>query len=88
VGIAGRIRDPTNQNDEADNDLPSIEEILGPLLRKEISAEGRQSSGKPSLDASGSRPGLAPSRLDDGVGDSQSTRGMCDDFSAPQQTVS
>jgi hypothetical protein len=35
--IAGCNYDPTNRDDEADDDLLSLEEMLGPLLRKEIS---------------------------------------------------
>ncbi|KAH7342186.1 hypothetical protein BKA65DRAFT_478089 [Rhexocercosporidium sp. MPI-PUGE-AT-0058] len=42
VGAQGRNHDPTNRDDETDDSLPSIEEILGPLLRKEIAATGCQ----------------------------------------------
>ncbi|CAM6006580.1 unnamed protein product [Sphagnum balticum] len=41
-GPDGRNHDPTNRGDEADDSLPSIEEILGPLLRKEIATTGCQ----------------------------------------------
>jgi len=41
VEAQGRIHDPTNQ-DDADDSLPSIEELLDPLLRKKIAATGCQ----------------------------------------------
>ncbi|KAG4427979.1 hypothetical protein IFR05_016539 [Cadophora sp. M221] len=40
--LAGCIRNPTNYNDDTDDSLPSIEELLDPLLRKEIAATGCQ----------------------------------------------
>jgi len=77
VGIAGRNNDSTNCNDEADDDLPSIEEILGLILRQGISTGGDwnaeaalQDLDKLALDTSGSRIGPKRSRLDNGAGDS------------------
>jgi hypothetical protein len=85
VGIAGRNNDSTNRDDEADDDLPSIEEILGLISHQGISTGGDwnaeaalQDLDKPALDTSGSRIGPKQSRLDNGVGDSQGTRGMRD----------
>ena len=95
MGIAGCNHDLTNRDADADDDLPSIEEILGPLLCKEISAEGCQSSEHtlkhlegPTLDMTGSRLRSMQSGLDDGVGDSQGTRGMGIGSSSIQQAVS
>jgi hypothetical protein len=85
VGIAGRNNDSTDCDDEADDDLPSIEEILGPISRPGISRGGDWSAeaalqdiDKPAFDTSGSRIGPKQSRLDNGLGDSQGTRGMRD----------
>jgi hypothetical protein len=85
VGIAGRNNDSTNCDDEADDDLPSLEEILGLISRRGIST-GRdrdaeaalQDLDKPALDTSGSCIGPKQSSLDNGAGDSQGTRGMRD----------
>jgi len=38
----GCIRNPTNYDDDTDDSLPLIEELLDPLLRKEIAATGCQ----------------------------------------------
>jgi hypothetical protein len=88
VGIAGRNHDPTNPDDRADDDLLSIEGILGPILLKEISTEGCQNLkdtlqylDKPILDTNERRLGLTQSRFDDGVRNSQGTRGR--DISYP-----
>jgi hypothetical protein len=40
VGIAGRNNDSTNRDDEADDDLPSLEEILGQISHQGISTGG------------------------------------------------
>jgi hypothetical protein len=56
VRIADHHKDSTNCNDKADDDIPSIEEILG--------------LNKPALDTSRSHVGLKQSRLDNGAGDS------------------
>ncbi|KAH6702756.1 hypothetical protein BKA61DRAFT_680954 [Leptodontidium sp. MPI-SDFR-AT-0119] len=42
VEAQGRIHDPTNSDDDADDTFLSIEELLDPLLRKEIAATGCQ----------------------------------------------
>ena len=34
MGIIDRNRDPTNGDDEIDDDLPSVEKLLRPILRK------------------------------------------------------
>ena len=85
MGIAGRNNDSTNRDDEADDDLPSIEEILGLISHRGISTGGDRNAeaalqhlNKPALDTSGSRIGPKQSRLDDGAGDGQGTRGMRD----------
>ena len=85
MGIADRNNDSTNRNDEADDDLPSIEEILGPISRQGISTGGDRNAkaapqdlDKLALNTSGSRIGPKQSRLDNGAGDSQGTRGMRD----------
>ncbi len=85
MGIAGRNNDSTNRDDEADDDLPSIEEILGLISHQGISTGGDRNAeaalqdlDKPALDTSGSCTCPKQSRLDNGVGDSQGTRGMCD----------
>jgi hypothetical protein len=85
VGIAGCNKDSTNCDDEADDDLPLIVEILGLISHQGISTGGDQNAeaalqdlDKPALDTSGSRIGPKQSRLDNGVGDSQGTRGMRD----------
>jgi hypothetical protein len=77
VGIAGRNNDSTNCDDEADDDLPSLKEILGLISRQGISTRGDQNAkaalqdlDKPALDTSGSRIGPKQPRLDNGVGDS------------------
>jgi len=76
VGIIGRKNDSTNCNDEADDNLPPIEEILGQISRQGISTGGDWNADKPALDTSGSRIGPKQSRLDNGAGDSQGTQGM------------
>jgi hypothetical protein len=85
VGIVGRSNDSTNHDDDADNYLPSIEELLGPISRQGISTGGDwnaeaalQDLDKPALDTSGSHLSPKQSRLDNGVGDSQGTQGMRD----------
>ena len=85
MGIAGRNNDDTNRDDEADDYLPSIEEILGLISHRGISTGGDQNAeaalqdlDKPALDTSGSLIGPKQSRLDNGAGDSQGTRGMRD----------
>ena len=85
MGITGRNNDSTNRDDEADDDLPPIEEILGQISRQGISTGGDQNAraalqdlDKPALDISGSRIGPKQSRLNNGAGDSQGTRGMRD----------
>jgi hypothetical protein len=62
VGIAGRNNDSTNRDDEAGDDLPSIEEILGLISHRGISTGGDRNAkaalqdlDKPALDTSGSR---------------------------------
>ena len=83
MGIAGCNNDSTNRDDKADNNLLSIEEILGLISHQGIST-GRdrnaeaalQDLDKPALDTSGSRISPKQSRLDNGVGDSQGTQGM------------
>jgi hypothetical protein len=84
VRIAGCNND-SNCNDEADDDLPLIEEILGLISRLGISMGGDRNAeaalqdlDKPALDTSGSRICPKQSRLDNGAGDSQGTRGMHD----------
>jgi hypothetical protein len=81
VGIAGR-------HNKADDDLPLIEEILGPISRRGISTGGDwnaeavlQDLDKPALDTSGSCIGPKQSRLDNGVGNSRGTQGMRDSSS-------
>ncbi len=83
MGIAGRNNDSTNRDDEADNDLLLIEEILGPIPHQRISTGGDrnaeaalQDPNKLALDISGSRIGPKQSRLDNGAGNSQGTRGI------------
>jgi hypothetical protein len=83
VGITDRKNDSTNRDDEADDDLPPIEEVLGQISRQGISTGGDgnakaalQDLDKPALDTSGSRIGPKQSRLDNGAGDSQGTQGM------------
>jgi len=85
MGIAGRYNDSTNCDDEADDDLPSIEEILGPISHWGILTGGDRNAeaalqdlDKPALDTGGSHVGPKQSRLDNGAGDSQGTRGMRD----------
>jgi hypothetical protein len=83
VGITGRKNDSTNSDNEADDDLPPIEEMLGQISRREISTGGDRSAkaalqdlDKPALNTSGSRIGPKQSRLDNCAGDSQGTQGM------------
>ena len=83
MGIAGRNNDSANCDDEADDDLPSIEEILGPISRQGISTGGDRNAkatlqdlDKLALNTSGSRISPKQSRLGNGVGDSQGTQGM------------
>ncbi len=85
MGTTGHNNDSTNCDNEADDDLPSIEEILGLIFHQGISTRGDQNAeaawqdlNKPALDTSGSRIGPKQSRLDNGVGDSQGTQGMRD----------
>ncbi|TVY13031.1 hypothetical protein LARI1_G009055 [Lachnellula arida] len=77
VGAQGR--DNANRNDEADDDLPSIEEFWSQMSRQGI-ATGHQNSKdtlqhleKSALDTNGSRPGPMQSRLDNGIGGSRGT---------------
>lgn len=72
-----------NSDDETDDDLPSIEELWDRISRKGISIGGYrnpkdtlQDLEDPVLDTSGSRLNLIQSKLDNGTGDSQGTRGM------------
>jgi hypothetical protein len=85
VGIAGRNNDSANCDDEADDVLPSIEEILGLNSQRAISTGGDrnveaalQDIDKLALDTSGNRIGPKQPRLDNGIGDSQGTRGLRD----------
>ena len=85
MGIAGRNNDSTNRDDKADDDLPSLEEILGLISHQGISTGGDRNAeaalqdlGKPALDTSGSRISPKQPRLDNGAGDSQGTQGMRD----------
>ncbi len=64
--------DRTNRDIEADYDLSSIEEILRPLLQKEIAADRGQNSAH-THETSESR---VESRWDGAMGGSQGTRGM------------
>jgi hypothetical protein len=64
VGIAGCNNNSINRDDEVDNDLLSIEEILGPISRQGILTGGDRNAeaalqdlDKLALDASGSRIG-------------------------------
>jgi len=83
VGIIGCNSNSTNCDNEADDDLPPIEEILGQISRRGISTGGDwnakaalQDLDKPALNTSGSRIGPKQSRLDNSAGDSQGTQGM------------
>jgi hypothetical protein len=85
VYITGRNNDPTNRDDETDDDFPSIEGLLSQISREGISTGGCQNPEdtlqhleEPALDTSGSRLSPTQSRLDDGIGGSQGTRGMRD----------
>ena len=85
MGIAGPNNDSTNCGNEADNGLPSIDEILGLILHWGISTGGDrndkaalQDLNKPALETSESCISPKQPRLDNGVGDSQGIRGMCD----------
>lgn len=85
MGIAGHTNNSINRDNEADDDLPSIEEILGPIshqgtsMREDRNAEAAlQDLNKPALNTSGSCIGPNQPRLDNGVGDSRGTQGMCD----------
>jgi hypothetical protein len=87
MGIAGRNNDSTNREDEINNDLPSIEEILGLISQQRISTGGDRNAeaalqdlDKPALDTSGSCIGPKQLRLNNGVSDSQGTRGIRDSF--------
>jgi len=79
VGIAGR--DNTNCDDEADDDLPSIDELLAQISSKGISTAYQNSEATlqhlegPPLNTSGSRLSPTQPTLDNGVGNSQGTRG-------------
>jgi hypothetical protein len=80
VCIVGRNNDPANRDDEADGDSPSIDELLafsskGILTVYQDSADTPQCLEGPALNTSGSRLDPNP-RPDDGVGNSQGTRGM------------
>jgi hypothetical protein len=86
MGIIGRNNNYTNHDDEVDDDLPSIEDILGLTSHQGISTGGYgnaeaalQDLDKPALDTSGSCISPKQSKLDNGIGDSQGTRGMRDD---------
>jgi hypothetical protein len=83
VGIAGCNNDSTNRDDEADDDLPSIEEILGLIWHQGISTGGDRNAeaalqdlDKPALDTSGNYISPKHSRLDNSTGDGQGTQGM------------
>lgn len=83
MGIAARNNDSANRDDEADDDLLSIKEIIGPISRRGISTRGDQNAeaamqdlDKPALDTC--LIGPRRSRLDDRAGDGQGTRGMRD----------
>jgi hypothetical protein len=80
VGIAGRNNDSTNCDDQADDGLPSIEEILGPISHWGISMGGDRNAeaalqdlDKPALDTGGSCISPKQSRLGNGAGNSQGT---------------
>jgi hypothetical protein len=84
VGIVGHNDDSTNR-EEVDDDSLSIEEILGPVLCRGISTGGDRNAeaalqdlDKLGFHTNGSRIVPKQSRLDNGAGDSQSTRGMRD----------
>jgi hypothetical protein len=83
VRIAGCNNNSTNHDNKADNNLPSIEEILGLISHQRISTGGDQNAeaalqdlDKPALDTSGSCISPKQPRLDNGVGDSQGTQGI------------
>jgi hypothetical protein len=83
--ITGCDNDPSNRDDETDDDFPPIEDLLSQISREGISTRGcrnledtLQHVPEPILDTSGSHPSPASSRLDDGIGGSQGTRGMRD----------
>jgi len=82
---SGRNSYPTNCDDETDDDLPSIEELWDRISRKGISIGGYQNPEDtlqdledPVLDTSRSRLNPIRSKLDNGAGDDQGTRGMRD----------
>ena len=70
--------DPKTCDDVADDELPPMEDIIYPPLRKEILAEGRtpQYSEEWTLNTNGSHCSLPQPILADSVDDSQGTRGM------------
>jgi hypothetical protein len=77
MGIAARNNDCANRDDEADDDLRSIEEMMGPISRRGTSTGGDQNAeaamqdlDKPALDTCGSLIRPRESRLDNGAGDS------------------
>jgi hypothetical protein len=78
--FAGRHNDPANGDDEADDGSPSVDELLafsskGISTAFQNSADTPQHLERPALNTSGSRLDPSP-RPDDGVGNSQGTRGM------------
>jgi len=78
--FAGCHNDPANGDDEADDDFPSIDELLafsskGISTVFQNSADTPQYLEGPALNTSGSRLDPSP-RPDNGVGNSQGTRGM------------
>jgi hypothetical protein len=75
VCIAGRNNDPTDRDDETD-DLPLIEELRDQIYWNP--EDTLQYLEEPALDTTGSRLSPIQSKLDDGAGDSQGTRGMRD----------
>lgn len=94
MGITGRKNDSTEGDDEADDDLPPIEEILSQISRRGIATgedrhakAARQDLHKPALDTSGNHIGPKHSRLDNSAGDSQGTQGMRSDSQSLKQAV-
>lgn len=76
VKAQDHAHDPKTCNDAADDELPPMEDITYPPLRKEISAEGRtlQYSEEWTLNTNGSHRSLPQPILADSVNDSQGTR--------------